>query len=593
MDTNTDIIATVHSEAIPLALQLPHHYSLTELQHELVQLARQITSADAATLWEVYPRGSHALTHLASSKLDPAALPSLTIDRSVAYTGYALDSERIRVIDITNSSLLGRTLQHRHVLESLGICWMISIPIQNTFNRNLPLFAVNLFFRSKPDIALDALYGLARSMAACLEIAILRASQNEAAELQLALGVASRGSEIAICRALAECARNAVRGDTAVVYMEKSDRRSIAAEGVPLDLRSRSAFDTYGSQMKLAAERAWSSGQEDVYGVGSDDSFVINRLSTPLTAVAIPLRSTASQIGGALVVMASGDRHPAARRAHSLTYTDIAIVQAQIQAFLPYHQLYLAERKRTESYERCAHELRTPVTAFGSALEYIENESEQLEERFRHDYFGDIKTWVATMNRVMADVKSIGSRPLTAEDLSVSRAGFAADLVAPSLRFMDSTFKKYSVTKDGVSRSQLSLIPRLYIDKERMSQVVFNLIENAVKYSRRAGDAFSLSIAYHIERGEFYTVVFRDNGKGVTPGYEEVIFARGERGPNAHFADVSGQGLGLDVSRDIVEAHGGRLYCRQPESGPGAEFVLALPKRLANEYPSIEVSDAG
>lgn len=106
------------------------------------------------------------------------------------------------------------------------------------------------------------------------------------------------------------------------------------------------------------------------------------------------------------------------------------------------------------------------------------------------------------------------------------------------------------------------------VDRASISEIVFNLLANAHKYSR--ADA---SIEVLVDRDEaFARVVVRDQGSGVSPGDSEAIFQRYvQSGPRR-----GGVGLGLYVSRGLARAHGGELSVR-PATDEGSEFVLELP----------------
>jgi signal transduction histidine kinase len=118
-------------------------------------------------------------------------------------------------------------------------------------------------------------------------------------------------------------------------------------------------------------------------------------------------------------------------------------------------------------------------------------------------------------------------------------------------------------------RAQSGRMP-VSIDRFRMEQVLTNLITNAIKYAPSAPVSIELSSA-----GSVFRLVFDDSGPGIPQNNRERIFERFERLGSAKH--VSGMGLGLYIVRQIVEAHGGRIYVAGKE-GPGARFVVELPR---------------
>lgn len=125
-------------------------------------------------------------------------------------------------------------------------------------------------------------------------------------------------------------------------------------------------------------------------------------------------------------------------------------------------------------------------------------------------------------------------------------------------------------------------MPKLYVDRGLMTQAVFNLLDNAIKYFHGDPASFKIEIdGCNVPTG--YEIVFRDGGMGVPDGLEEHIFKMGFRGPNACESDVTGEGLGLWFARGIVRRHDGDLVLRRHRDP--TEFVIVLPRYLAQSPP--------
>jgi PAS domain S-box-containing protein len=109
-------------------------------------------------------------------------------------------------------------------------------------------------------------------------------------------------------------------------------------------------------------------------------------------------------------------------------------------------------------------------------------------------------------------------------------------------------------------------------DRSRIEQVAINLFSNAFKYGE--GRPIQISVRKNTETQKLYLEV-RDQGMGIAPQLQEKIFERFERAIG--FANISGLGLGLYITRQIVEAHGGTIHV-QSSPGQGSTFTVELPK---------------
>ncbi len=109
-------------------------------------------------------------------------------------------------------------------------------------------------------------------------------------------------------------------------------------------------------------------------------------------------------------------------------------------------------------------------------------------------------------------------------------------------------------------------------DRQRIGQVVGNILDNAVKYSPHGGQ---IIVSLQEQEGDFL-VSISDQGIGISPEYLDHIFERFYRVRNTASHQYSGIGLGLYVARAIVERHGGRIWFTN-NPGKGSTFSFTLP----------------
>jgi signal transduction histidine kinase len=127
---------------------------------------------------------------------------------------------------------------------------------------------------------------------------------------------------------------------------------------------------------------------------------------------------------------------------------------------------------------------------------------------------------------------------------------------------------------------QEGLLP-VWGDRGRLTQLLVNLLDNAVKYSPSGGQVTVTVEA--TDEGQGVQVAVADTGLGIAPEALATIFQPFARGAQARQAGIPGSGLGLSIGQEIAQAHGGRLWAESPGPGHGATFFLALPRRRDDE----------
>jgi signal transduction histidine kinase len=144
---------------------------------------------------------------------------------------------------------------------------------------------------------------------------------------------------------------------------------------------------------------------------------------------------------------------------------------------------------------------------------------------------------------------------------------YMADVLAECVRSTQISAEQHTIYLDIQVQDS-----KIVADQLRVSQVIGNILDNAVKFSPQGGQ-----VTVKLQRQDNdYLVSFIDQGIGVSPEYFDHIFERFYRVRNKASRQYSGIGLGLYVARAIVEAHGGRIWLSS-NSGIGSTFYFTLP----------------
>ena len=114
----------------------------------------------------------------------------------------------------------------------------------------------------------------------------------------------------------------------------------------------------------------------------------------------------------------------------------------------------------------------------------------------------------------------------------------------------------------------------VYIDPQRIEQVLSNILGNAIKYSPEGG-AIDITISVNGEENSA-VISISDHGIGIPINQQAHVFARFIRAENARAYGIGGTGLGLYLSRELVERHSGRIWFESTE-GQGSTFYIVLP----------------
>lgn len=244
--------------------------------------------------------------------------------------------------------------------------------------------------------------------------------------------------------------------------------------------------------------------------------------------------------------------------------------QALDKALL-YKQAQDAVRARDEFLSVAAHELKTPITSQRGFTQMLlrQLEKDPAPQRLQR-ILETINQQSLKLERLVSQLLDISR--LEGAKLTLQREEVDLDaLVTQVITTLQSRTDRHTISLQAVSP-----LP-VWLDPLRIEQVVINLLDNAIKYSPDGG---RIEVVVTTPTAETVKLSVTDQGIGVAPEHRDHLFDRFYQAHAENF--YGGMGLGLYISRQIVELHGGQLYAEFPPEG-GTCFIMVLPRGLVEE----------
>jgi signal transduction histidine kinase len=281
------------------------------------------------------------------------------------------------------------------------------------------------------------------------------------------------------------------------------------------------------------------------------------------------------------------------RRGKELEKANKELETANKQLSSSNEQLKIRDKAQLEFINIAAHELRTPIQPIIGLSEVLR--SKKLEGQLQQENILDViirnAKRLQRLSHVILDITKIesGLLKLNKERFDLKQVIFNIiddyrNQIKNSNRNIRLVcgFDKEEETKQGEGRSQQQeqlLHKRLLIqdntptilieaDKVRMMQVIDNLLSNALKFTKEG--TISLSVESNDRRQAVVSV--KDNGQGIDPSISPKLFTK-----FATKSEIGGTGLGLFISKNIIEAHGGKIWAENNTNEKGATFYFSLP----------------
>ncbi|HEX9278198.1 MAG TPA: sensor histidine kinase [Casimicrobiaceae bacterium] len=226
------------------------------------------------------------------------------------------------------------------------------------------------------------------------------------------------------------------------------------------------------------------------------------------------------------------------------------------------------DRLKDDFVSTVTHELRTPLTSIRAFTEILLDDPE-VETEQRKKFLGIITKEAERLTRLINQVLDLAKIESGKADWVESRVDMK-EVISDTLAAMDQLFREKDIKVEARLPEKVSTVT---VDLDRMIQVMLNLLSNAVKFCDNANGWIEVALS---ERDGGVRVDVRDNGRGISPEDHEAVFSKFHQVGDTLTDKPHGSGLGLHISRQIVEHFGGRMWV-ESTLGRGARFSFTLP----------------
>jgi len=275
-------------------------------------------------------------------------------------------------------------------------------------------------------------------------------------------------------------------------------------------------------------------------------------------------------IGSILVAYATGTRYIKNPETIALIVLFIALILFIIAFIITrsFERMAEASRMKSEFISIVSHQLRAPLSNLRWAIEFLMSGRLGKTEEKQADYFKILKENSARMEELVQDLLIVSrletaTLPLKKKEISL------VDLTKELIKEFEPFAKASNV---DISFEPEENLPKIFADPSQISLVIENLLDNAIRYIKDKG---KVSIKLKKQRGHFYFEI-EDNGVGIPKEDQKYIFQKFFRSENVLRYQTQGSGLGLYISKAVVERSGGKIGFKSEEN-KGSTFWFTLP----------------
>jgi signal transduction histidine kinase len=288
--------------------------------------------------------------------------------------------------------------------------------------------------------------------------------------------------------------------------------------------------------------------------------------------VVIPIRREATVIGLLILESLNANQEDVGFLSRLSDHAAIAISNAQL-----YDEVQRANVAKSDFVSLVAHELKNPMTSIKGYTELLATGAVGEVNEMQANFLNTIRSNTERMSTLVSDLNDnskIEAGRLRLDFKSVQLAELLDEIVQSTRRQIDE--KKQTVQSELPEH-----LPPVWCDRTRLGQILINLVSNANKYTPEGGALLvgAEASTNHWDPAGASRVVhvwLRDNGIGISPEDQQKMFQKFFRSEDPKAREVPGAGLGLNITRSLVEMQGGRIWF-ESQYRQGTTFHFTIP----------------
>lgn len=253
--------------------------------------------------------------------------------------------------------------------------------------------------------------------------------------------------------------------------------------------------------------------------------------------------------------------------------------QARLRMQEHIHAEQLGEAK-IKAFMNISHEIRTPMTLILTPLQSLMKEDKNTYRRSIYEIIRRNATRILHLINQMMDLRKIDKGLMNMQMKRTDLVAFTDDIYRLFSQEAETRNIKFTFTSDEKPMN-------VYIDRDNFDKILMNLLSNAFKFTSAGGNVEI--ILTHDEKNARITI--KDDGENIPENKLETIFRRFYQNPSNSNDTLPGTGIGLDLTRSLVELHHGTIIARNNQNGEkGCKFIVTLPLGCAHLSPE-ELTD--